>query len=77
MATHVVMRRFQGPGGELAPGQLVRCEGDEWKNTHTLESARYLRPVTPADLESAGQASDSEAPATPSARSRRGKGKAA
>jgi hypothetical protein len=54
-ATHVVLRPFGGPGGQrLVPGQHVRCEGESWKNARSLESSRYLRPISPADLEEAG-----------------------
>jgi len=49
MATHVVVRPFPGPGGQLAPGAEVDAAG--WRNTASLVRRRYLRPIErPAEM---------------------------
>ncbi len=48
MLTHVVVRSFPGPGGNLSAGTKVDASG--WRNAETLVRRRYLRPVALADV---------------------------
>lgn len=46
MATHVVVRPFPGPRGELAPGTEV--DASDWRNASQLVRRRYLRSLDKA-----------------------------
>jgi hypothetical protein len=43
MATHIVVRSFPGPQGEMTPGTEV--DASSWRNTSQLVRRRYLRPI--------------------------------
>lgn len=44
MNTHMVIRKFTGPGSvELTPGTQV--DASSWPNIEQLESVNYLRPL--------------------------------
>jgi len=47
-ATHIVTKPFSTAGGELPAGAQV--DASAWRNTAVLVRARYLRPITDADL---------------------------
>jgi hypothetical protein len=53
MNTHVVSKSFEGEGGrKYEAGEMVEASG--WRNTTLMVTHRYLRPLTPDELESAG-----------------------
>lgn len=47
-ATHIVTKPFAAAGGELPAGAQV--DASTWRNTATLVRARFLRPITEADI---------------------------
>ena len=47
-ATHIVAKPFATAGGELPAGAQV--DASAWRNTAALVRARYLRPISDADL---------------------------
>lgn len=47
--SHIVVRRFPGPGGRsFEPGDQVHAL--DWRNVETLEAQRYLRPLLASDV---------------------------
>lgn len=58
--THVVLRSFSGPAGhEFTPGEHINAEA--WRTRASLEDRRYIRRMTPRDLEASGQQVPAEA----------------
>ena len=47
-ATHIVTKPFSAADGELPAG--ARVDASAWRNTANLVRARFLRPITDADI---------------------------
>lgn len=47
-ATHVILRAMQAGSVNVEPGMHV--DATHWRNTQNLVRARYMRPITEADL---------------------------